>query len=161
MHLREAETKKRPSTDFMETIQKDVNPSMRAILIDWLVKVAEEYRLAPDTLYLIVNYIDCYLSGNEINRQRLQLLGVACMLIAAAYDKVFLEVLFCSATALWTCTDVAHVLLQFSLAWCGKLIRYARAVAAHYVRFVKGLCFDLFIIRGGNRAFNACWRCAM
>uniref|UniRef100_A0A0D9UYN7 Uncharacterized protein n=1 Tax=Leersia perrieri TaxID=77586 RepID=A0A0D9UYN7_9ORYZ len=88
MHLREAETKKRPSTDFMETIQNDVNPSMRAILIDWLVEVAEEYRLVPDTLYLTVNYIDRYLSGNEINRQRLQLLGVACMLIAARFVRV-------------------------------------------------------------------------
>jgi len=88
MHMREAETKKRPSTDFMETIQKDVNPSMRAILIDWLVEVAEEYRLVPDTLYLTVNYIDRYLSGNEINRQRLQLLGVACMLIAAKYEEI-------------------------------------------------------------------------
>jgi cyclin-A len=94
----------------MEKIQNDVNPSMRAILIDWLVEVslseiqsklnknphgqscmtshfscmqvAEEYGLVPDTLYLTVNYIDRYLSGNEINRQRLQLLGVACMLIA-------------------------------------------------------------------------------
>uniref|UniRef100_A0A804N1Y9 Cyclin-A1-1 n=1 Tax=Zea mays TaxID=4577 RepID=A0A804N1Y9_MAIZE len=81
-------TKKRPSTDFMETIQKDVNPSMRAILIDWLVEVAEEYRLVPDTLYLTVNYIDRYLSGNEISRQRLQLLGVACMLIAAKYEEI-------------------------------------------------------------------------
>ncbi|KAJ1253777.1 hypothetical protein BS78_03G004700 [Paspalum vaginatum] len=88
MHLREAETKKRPSTNFMETIQKDVNPSMRAILIDWLVEVAEEYRLVPDTLYLTINYIDRYLSGNEINRQRLQLLGVACMLIAAKYEEI-------------------------------------------------------------------------
>ncbi|KAI5006175.1 hypothetical protein ZWY2020_033418 [Hordeum vulgare] len=87
MHLREAETRKRPSTDFLETIQKDVNPSMRAILIDWLVEVAEEYRLVPDTLYLTVNYIDRYLSGNEINRQRLQLLGVACMLIAARFVR--------------------------------------------------------------------------
>ncbi|KAJ3694516.1 hypothetical protein LUZ60_009996 [Juncus effusus] len=87
-HLRIAETKKRPSTDFMETIQTDVNASMRAILIDWLVEVAEEYRLVPDTLYLTVNYIDRYLSGNEINRQRLQLLGVACMLIASKYEEI-------------------------------------------------------------------------
>uniref|UniRef100_M1AJ60 Cyclin A1 n=1 Tax=Solanum tuberosum TaxID=4113 RepID=M1AJ60_SOLTU len=36
--------KKRPSTDFMAKVQKDINPSMRAILIDWLVEVAEEYR---------------------------------------------------------------------------------------------------------------------
>lgn len=48
----------------------------------WL-QVAEEYAMVPDTLYLTVNYIDRYLSGNEINRQELQLLGVACMLIAA------------------------------------------------------------------------------
>ncbi|KAJ1685045.1 hypothetical protein LUZ63_016435 [Rhynchospora breviuscula] len=87
-HLRIAETKKRPSTDFMETIQTDINPSMRAILIDWLVEVAEEYRLVPDTLHLTINYIDRYLSGNEISRQRLQLLGVACMLIASKYEEI-------------------------------------------------------------------------
>ncbi|XP_077251039.1 cyclin A1;1 [Tasmannia lanceolata] len=87
-HLLVAETKKRPSTDFMEGIQKDINASMRAILIDWLVEVAEEYRLVPDTLYLTVNYIDRFLSGNVMNRQRLQLLGVACMLIAAKYEEI-------------------------------------------------------------------------
>ncbi|KAE8718638.1 Cyclin-A1-1 [Hibiscus syriacus] len=31
---------KRPTTDFMEMVQKDVNASMRAILIDWLVEVS-------------------------------------------------------------------------------------------------------------------------
>lgn len=87
-HLRESETQKRPSTDFMEKIQKDINASMRAILIDWLVEVSEEYRLVPDTLYLTVNYIDRYLSGNAMNRQRLQLLGVACMMIAAKYEEI-------------------------------------------------------------------------
>nr|POE69985.1 cyclin-a1-1 [Quercus suber] len=46
-------------------------------------EVAEEYRLVPDTLYLTVNYIDRYLSGNLMNRKQLQLLGVACMMIAS------------------------------------------------------------------------------
>ncbi|KAK7351103.1 hypothetical protein VNO77_10288 [Canavalia gladiata] len=87
-HLRASEAKKRPSTDFMERLQKDINPSMRAILIDWLVEVAEEYRLVPDTLYLTVNYIDRYLSGNVMNRQRLQLLGVASMMIASKYEEI-------------------------------------------------------------------------
>ncbi|KAG6532941.1 hypothetical protein ZIOFF_006801 [Zingiber officinale] len=86
-NLRNAETKKRPSIDFMETIQKDINANMRSILIEWLVEIAEEYRMVPDTLYLTVNYIDRYLSGNEINRQELQLLGAACMLIAAKYEE--------------------------------------------------------------------------
>ncbi|XP_050878979.1 cyclin-A1-1 [Lathyrus oleraceus] len=87
-HLRASEVKKRPSTNFMEKIQKDINPSMRAILIDWLVEVAEEYRLVPDTLYLTVNYIDRYLSGNAMNRQQLQLLGVASMMIASKYEEI-------------------------------------------------------------------------
>ncbi|GMP79487.1 hypothetical protein CsSME_00035010 [Camellia sinensis var. sinensis] len=87
-HLRASEAKKRPSTDFMERVQKDINSSMRAILIDWLVEVAEEYRLVPDTMYLAVNYIDRYLSGNTMDRQRLQLLGVACMMIAAKYEEI-------------------------------------------------------------------------
>lgn len=82
-HLRASEMKKRPAVDFMEKVQKDINASMRAILIDWLVEVAEEYRLVPDTLYLTINYIDRYLSGNLMDRQRLQLLGVACMMIAS------------------------------------------------------------------------------
>ncbi|XP_024396701.1 cyclin-A1-4 isoform X1 [Physcomitrium patens] len=90
-HLRMAEMKRRPSANFMESIQQDVNPTMRGILVDWLVEVrhvAGEYRLVPDTLYLAVSYIDRYLSAQVVTRQRLQLLGVACMLIAAKYEEI-------------------------------------------------------------------------
>ena len=45
--------------------------------------MAEEYRLVPDTLYLTCAYIDRYLSTQAVTRNRLQLLGVACMLIAS------------------------------------------------------------------------------
>ncbi|KAL2645479.1 hypothetical protein R1flu_013066 [Riccia fluitans] len=87
-HLRMQEVKRRPSTEFMESVQQDINSSMRGILIDWLVEVAEEYKLVPDTLYLTVSYIDRFLSKNIVNRQRLQLLGVSCMLIAAKYEEI-------------------------------------------------------------------------
>ncbi|KAJ1262475.1 hypothetical protein BS78_09G110500 [Paspalum vaginatum] len=87
-NLREAETKKRPSTSYMETTQTDMSITMRAMLIDWLVEVTEEYRFVPETLYLTVNYIDRYLSVKDISRHRLQLLGVACLLIAAKYEEI-------------------------------------------------------------------------
>jgi cyclin A len=48
-----------------------------------LFQVSEEYKLVPDTLYLTVNIIDRFLSQNYIEKQRLQLLGVTCMLIAS------------------------------------------------------------------------------
>lgn len=71
----------------MEKVQKDISANMRGILVDWLVEVAEEYKLLPDTLYLSISYIDRFLSANVINRQKLQLLGVASMLIASYAPK--------------------------------------------------------------------------
>ncbi|RID56308.1 hypothetical protein BRARA_G03515 [Brassica rapa] len=87
-HLRSSEVKKRPAFDYMERVQPNISASMRTILIDWLVEVAEEYRLLPETLYLAVNCLDRYLSGNVITKQNLQLLGVSCMLIASKYEEV-------------------------------------------------------------------------
>lgn len=46
-------------------------------------QVSEEYTLVPDTLYLTVYLIDWFLHGNYVERQRLQLLGITCMLIAS------------------------------------------------------------------------------
>ena len=45
--------------------------------------MAEEYKLCPETLYLTVNYVDRFLSLRSVARQKLQLLGVTCMLVAA------------------------------------------------------------------------------
>lgn len=51
--------------------------------ICYFFQVSEEYKLASDTLYLTVNLIDRFMSHNYIEKQRLQLLGVTCMLIAS------------------------------------------------------------------------------
>lgn len=87
--LRVAETKKRPSTTYMDTVQNDINPSMRTILVDWLVEVAAEYKLHSDTLFLTVAYIDRYLSVVPVPRSELQLVGVACMLVASKYEEIY------------------------------------------------------------------------
>ncbi|KAF8400732.1 hypothetical protein HHK36_014032 [Tetracentron sinense] len=79
---------RRPCSNFMETLQRDITQSMRGILVDWLVEVSEEYNLVPDTLHLTVYLIDRFLSQNYIERQRLQLLGITCMLIASKYEEI-------------------------------------------------------------------------
>uniref|UniRef100_A0ACD5YK37 Uncharacterized protein n=1 Tax=Avena sativa TaxID=4498 RepID=A0ACD5YK37_AVESA len=84
----EVEPARRPAADYIETVQTDVTANMRAILIDWLVEVSEEYKLVADTLYLTVSYVDRFLSANPLGRNRLQLLGVAAMLIAAKYEEI-------------------------------------------------------------------------
>ncbi|KAL4583467.1 hypothetical protein LXL04_008040 [Taraxacum kok-saghyz] len=88
LHNMEIEARRRPMPDYIEKVQKDVTVNMRAILVDWLVEVAEEYKLLSDTLYLTISHIDKFLSTNPLNRQRLQLLGVSSMLIAAKYEEI-------------------------------------------------------------------------
>ncbi|KAK4750500.1 hypothetical protein SAY87_003982 [Trapa incisa] len=84
----EVEPKRRPLPNYMENIQKDISPNMRGILVDWLVEVAEEYKLLPETLYLSISYIDRFLSTKVLNRRKLQLLGVASMLVASKYEEI-------------------------------------------------------------------------
>ncbi|WJX09505.1 cyclin [Trifolium repens] len=84
----EVDPSKRPLSDYIMKVQRDVNSSMRGVLVDWLVEVAEEYKLVSDTLYFAVSYIDRFLSLNDLSRQKLQLLGVSSMLIASKYEEI-------------------------------------------------------------------------
>ncbi|KAJ0868609.1 putative cyclin [Helianthus annuus] len=60
-----------------------ITQSMRGVLVDWLVEVSVEYKLEPYTLHRTIYLIDMFLSKNYIERQKLQLLGIICMLIAS------------------------------------------------------------------------------
>ena len=71
-----------PKWNYM-TKQPDITFTMRSILIDWLVEVGEEYKLNTETLFLAVTYIDKFLSYMSVQRNKLQLVGTACMFIAA------------------------------------------------------------------------------
>jgi cyclin A len=84
-YMRSLEELRRP-TDYMSTTQGDIVPSFRAILVDWLVEVADEYNLPADTLHLAISYMDRFLSVRAIVRNELQLVGVAAMLVAAKYE---------------------------------------------------------------------------
>lgn len=75
--------------NYMRTIQTDISESMRGILVDWLIEVADEYRLNPKTLHLSVNTIDRVLSKRTVSRGKLQLVGCACMLLAGKYEEIF------------------------------------------------------------------------
>uniref|UniRef100_A0A7S4KIZ1 Cyclin-like domain-containing protein n=1 Tax=Guillardia theta TaxID=55529 RepID=A0A7S4KIZ1_GUITH len=87
-HLINTERRLSPSFNYMEQVQHDINPTMRGILIDWLVEVAEEYKLSSENLFLSTNYVDRFLSVMPVLRSKLQLVGVTCMLIASKYEEI-------------------------------------------------------------------------
>merc|ERR1740116_368428 len=64
---------------------------MRAVLIDWLVGVHLQFHLLQETLYTTVAILDRFLQDEvgSIKRQKLQLVGVAAMLIAAKYEEIY------------------------------------------------------------------------
>jgi cyclin B len=69
--------------------QENINEMMRAILIDWLVEVHMKFKLYPNTLYLCVNIVDRYCSMVEVQRPKLQLVGVAALLLACKYEEIY------------------------------------------------------------------------
>lgn len=69
--------------------QEDINEKMRSILIDWLIEVHLKFKLVPESLFLTVNLIDRYLEREQVNRQKLQLVGVTAMLIACKYEEIY------------------------------------------------------------------------
>ena len=88
-YMKETEEKYLARPNYLAKSQKDINEKMRAILIDWLIDVHLKFKLLPETLYLTVNLIDRYLEQVPVTRQKLQLVGVACMLIACKYEEIY------------------------------------------------------------------------
>ena len=72
-------------------VQTEILPRMRAVLIDWLIGVHLQFHLLQETLYTTVAILDRYLQHDvkKISRSKLQLVGVASMLIAAKYEEIY------------------------------------------------------------------------
>ena len=68
--------------------QPELNFQLRAILVDWLIAVHLKLKLQPETLHLTVNLLDSYLSGCRVEKRQLQLVGTACLLVAAKYEEI-------------------------------------------------------------------------
>uniref|UniRef100_A0A8C7RZ26 Cyclin B3 n=1 Tax=Oncorhynchus mykiss TaxID=8022 RepID=A0A8C7RZ26_ONCMY len=73
-------------SDYM-SIQPSLNSGMRAILVDWLVEVQENFELNHETLYLAVKVTDHFLSVAPVNRENLQLIGSTALLIASKFEE--------------------------------------------------------------------------
>lgn len=78
----------RPNANYMRK-QPDISSNMRSILMEWLVEVADEYKLHSQTLYLGASYVDRFLSRMSVTRSKLQLLGTAALYLAAKLEEIY------------------------------------------------------------------------
>lgn len=61
---------------------------MRTTLVDWLLQVHLRYHLLPETLWIAVNILDRFLSVRVVSTQKLQLVGLTALFIAAKYEEI-------------------------------------------------------------------------
>ena len=78
----------KPQIGYMN-YQIDINEKMRAILVDWLIDVHHRFKFKDETLYQTILIIDTYLTKSPIKRTKLQLLGIAALLIACKSQEIY------------------------------------------------------------------------
>jgi len=80
-----------PVKDYIAINQPELNQFMRLELIDWMVAVAEQFKIRNDTLILSIGYIDRFLSNKcngNLSMSYLQLTGVVAIFIASKIEEV-------------------------------------------------------------------------
>ena len=87
VHLRELEQKYRPNPNYMKK-QREMNPELRSVLVDWLIEVSEDCHFVGETLFLMINYVDRFMSKKNVAKHQLQLVGLAAIFIASKYEEI-------------------------------------------------------------------------
>ncbi|KAM3422880.1 hypothetical protein BST61_g362 [Cercospora zeina] len=128
-YMREMETRMSPNPFYME-LQAEIQWSMRAVLVDWVVQVHQRFNLLPETLFLTINYIDRFLSCKVVSLGKLQLVGATAIFVAAKYEEVncptISEIIYMvdngyTADELLKAERFMLSMLQFELGWPGPM----------------------------------------
>ncbi|KAJ7795058.1 cyclin-like protein [Mycena olivaceomarginata] len=85
-YLKEVELTTLPPRNYMAS-QTALTWDMRALLNDWLLQVHTRFHLLPETLFLSTHLIDRFLSLRAVAPGKLQLVGMACLLLASKYEE--------------------------------------------------------------------------
>jgi hypothetical protein len=68
--------------------QPDLSVKKRFILLDWIMEVSSQFHFKRKTYYFCINLIELYFSKCVVNTNQIQLIGVACLLIAAKNEEI-------------------------------------------------------------------------
>jgi len=128
-YMKKLEQKLMPNPRYMDQ-QQEIQWSMRAVLVDWVVQVHQRFSLLPETLFLTVNYIDRFLSCKIVSLAKLQLVGATALFVAAKYEEVncptIQEIIYMvdggySVDELLKAERFMLSMLQFELGWPGPM----------------------------------------
>lgn len=125
----------------------------RRIIVDWMCEVGEEYKLSALTIHSSVRFLDRVLGTLDVAKNRLQLVAMSCILIAAKYEEA--EDVIPTLHELNECSNNAYTVdalkeMEVSvlrhLNWCLALI-----TPIHFLHFyqARGIVFQNDLFEGG------------
>jgi len=88
-YLSRSESKYMPSASYLKQVQTGLEQSSRATLVDWVINVHRKFKLVAPVLPLAINIMDRFLSMENVNKDKLQLLGAAVLLIASKFEEIY------------------------------------------------------------------------
>ena len=75
---------------YMERSQPSLHRDMRAILVDWMIEVCNEFTLRRETFHMSVNFVDRFLARSPcVTQEELQLVGVTALFMASKMEEVY------------------------------------------------------------------------
>ncbi|XP_006821857.1 uncharacterized protein LOC102803773 [Saccoglossus kowalevskii] len=86
-YLQHMEKKSCPLNCYWKNKEASCNGVNRTVLLDWLIQVQCHLELLDETLFLTMNLIDKFLTVSSIPLDKLQLLGITCLLIASKIEE--------------------------------------------------------------------------
>ncbi|ORY09961.1 cyclin-like protein [Clohesyomyces aquaticus] len=128
-YMRQLEERMKPNPLYMDH-QAEIQWSMRAVLMDWLVQVHNRFTLLPETLFLAVNYVDRFLSSKVVSLGKLQLVGATALFVAAKYEEIncpSVQEIVYMVDGAYTVDEILKAerfmlsMLQFELGWPGPM----------------------------------------
>lgn len=85
--LSENYLKYRPNPNCFES-QVDLTPTMRGVLLNWLLEVSAAFKLSRETYYLSLSTLDRILSSTSIKQSEFQLIGVTCLYLSVKREEI-------------------------------------------------------------------------
>ncbi len=81
------EFKQVPPANYTNSFQQAITPTMVTLVVDWLLEVTIEYKLQTETYFLGIDLMHRFLSIEQCAREKLQLVSVCCLWVAAKYEE--------------------------------------------------------------------------
>jgi cyclin B len=121
--------------------QTEILPKMRAVLVDWMVGVHLQFHMLQETLFSTVAILDRYLQKEiaSVSRKKLQLVGVACMLIAAKYEEIYAP-------------EIKDFVYITDHAYSEREIQKMEVQVLHVLKFDLGRPLPLHFLRRASKA---------